>query len=200
MKKQDVRHGQAVVVKHEGYGTVVTLGGSGCQVKMLGGDIVSALFRELTLVAQPEWQCPTCESARTRLVRDMEGDAAMECVNCGLLVKADLLAVANEPTKSVRISAAALELGNLVTLWHELRSEEGLADVAHGMAHIQSESLPTKQERAEAHACDRYFDGSGYGFMKSRQYVEGLMEVLGLTDTWQLRCRDLNVHNANARS
>lgn len=103
--------------------------------------------------------------------------------------------------RRIRISAAALELGDLVTVWYELLHEESSADWLVGVsaAHITDRKL-TAAERREAKERQGYFDGQAYGFMKSRQHVEGLMEVLGLTDTWQLRCRDLNVHNANAKA
>lgn len=192
MKKRDARTGQVVEVKHhELLATVCYVTKMGVMLRFPGGVTKATTADQLTLAVDVDAECHGCNCTGTLHLRNGN---VLECHNCGATSQ-----LAASKTKPVSISAAALELGNLATLYLELRREEADHDHMHGMAKANAQRATTKADRAESEASASYMDGAAFGFMRSRQHIEGLMANLGLEDPYQVEHVPFNATNANAR-
>jgi len=183
MKKQEVKHGQVVAVRNEfNLATVLYTNVDTATVGFVNREHADVAFRNLELVSDRFAECHGCNCTGTLYLK---AGNTLECHNCGTVVQ-----LAAPKLKPVAFNAKAIELGNLVTLYMELRYEEAEHDNMMLMAKRNADDLDRNAaDRRESDGTRHYMDGAGFGFMRSRQHVEGLMEQLGLVDAYRLTSR-----------
>ncbi len=103
--------------------------------------------------------------------------------------------------RSAHTSAAALELGNLLSRWVENRYQSADCDEWQRTAERQANDTKgrTAIERRKSADAAQYFAGQSYGIMNERLLIEDLMAELGLVDTYQLSLREFTATNANKK-